>query len=129
MYNLYEALQSGQSADAIAKAFTAELNAAIQKQEAEKKAAEAALNDKREWANELAEDITEFMAEHYPDLLSDGTTFTGADLIEMLDQTNKLSAELGKLAKVLFGETKAISVKKGDSVEDVFANFFKANHI
>ena len=42
MIDIYEALKSGQTPDAIAQAFVDELNAAIAKQEADKAAAEEA---------------------------------------------------------------------------------------
>ena len=147
MYNIYDALKSGQTADEIAKAFTDELNAAIQKQSAEEAAAKAMVTRKTDRANEIAALINDFMNDYYPGLMKDAT-IEGEDVITMLESRVELDNKLGKLAQTLFSAfdmeniapSAKITVKaktpngvKSKSTEikpeDVFASFFAKNNI
>jgi len=68
MMNIYEALKSGQTPDAIAQAFVNELNAAMQQQEADRvAAAEAAKKaaDKEKDAQNLADHFNSFINLYY----------------------------------------------------------------
>lgn len=147
MYNIYDALKSGQTADEIAKAFTDELNAAIQKQSAEEEAAKAMATRKTDRADEIAAQINDFMNDYYPGLMKDAT-IEGEDVITMLESLVELDNKLGKLAQTLFtafdmnstAPSAKITVKaktpsgvKSKSTEikpeDVFASFFAKNNI
>ena len=147
MYNIYDALKSGQTADEIAKAFTDELNAAIQKQSAEEAAAKAMETRKTDRADEIAALINDFMNDYYPGLMKDAT-IEGEDVITMLESLVELDNKLGKLAQTLFSafdmesiapsakitvKTKTPNGVKSKSTEikpeDVFASFFAKNNI
>ncbi len=139
-------LQNGQSADEIAKAFTAELNDAIKKKDAEdRKAKEAALQNsaKLEDADYLARVINDFFAKWYP-VESSTTKITGKDIIDMTDAATKFTKTLHDLADLFdpdmfkiehkesdngkCKETKAVYSNKGDAA-DIFAKFFAENDI
>lgn len=132
MYNLFEALQNGQSADDIASQFTKELNAAIQKKEEADKAAakQAALNgQKTKMADQVAAVISDFINDYYPDLRAeDGEpVITGEQVVNLLDSCQELTVSLNKLKMTLFSDDTADTKKTvEDTVEDVFERFFNS---
>ena len=94
MYNINDILaqlQSGQSADEIAKSFTDALNAAIQKQDEQTKADERRKAKISDMTN-LIEDTIDFISEYYPEVMPkdmdlDITETDVAELIDELDST------------------------------------------
>ena len=94
MYNINDILaqlQSGQSADEIAKSFTDALNAAIQKQNEQTKADERRKAKISDMTN-LIEEINDFLNEYYPEVMPkdmdlDITEAEVAELIDELDTT------------------------------------------
>ena len=84
--SIYSRLLAGETADDIAAAFAEELNAAIARVEAEKKAAEEAEQHKIDAAVNLIHNAYKFLRDYYPDLID----------IEITDAT-----DLQKLAELI----------------------------
>ena len=90
MYNINDILaqlQSGQSADEIAKSFTDALNAAIQKQNEQTKADERRKAKISDMTN-LAEAIIDFISEYYSEVMPKDMDLdiTEADVAELIDE-------------------------------------------
>ena len=90
MYNINDILaqlQSGQSADEIAKSFTDALNAAIQKQKEQNKAEERRKAKICDMTN-LAEAIIDFISEYYSEVMPKDMDLdiTEADVAELIDE-------------------------------------------
>ena len=87
MYDIYEALKSGQTPDEIAQRFVEELNAAIQKQDADRAAAEQAAAQRTKDTDALVDHINNYLKLYYPTVgLFDAkeleTMFDGAKQIQ-----------------------------------------------
>lgn len=142
MYNINDILaqlQSGQSADEIAKSFTDALNAAIQKQNEQKKA-DARRKAKISDMTNLAEAIIDFISEYYSEVMPKDMDLdiTEADVAELIDELDTaipqlVSAfkDLEKLTVEPIGTTKkrpcAKSEVKDFSFGDAMEQFFKQN--
>ena len=145
MYNINDILaqlQSGQSADEIAKSFTDALNAAIQKQNEQTKANERRKAKICDMTN-LIEDVFDFISEYYPEVMPkdmdlDITEAEVAELIDELDTTipQLVSAFKGfeELTVKPIGTTKkhpgakSVTFKAEDfSFGDAMEEFFKQN--
>ena len=119
MYNINDILaqlQSGQSADEIAKSFTDALNAAIQKQNEQTKADErrkAKISD----MTCLIEDVIDFISEYYPEVMPKDMDlgFTEADVAELIDE---LDTTIPQLASA-FKEFEELTVKPISKVEPI----------
>lgn len=145
MYNINDILaqlQSGKSADEIAKSFTDTLNAAIQKQKEQSKAEERRKAKICDMTN-LIEEINDFLNEYYPEVMPkdvdlDITEAEVAELIDELDTTipqlvsafkdlEKLTVESIDTAKKRPG-VKSVTFKAEDcSFGDAMEKFFKQN--
>ena len=148
MYNINDILaqlQSGQSADEIAKSFTDALNAAIQKQNEQTKA-DARRKAKISDMTGLIEDVFDFISEYYPEVMPkdmdlDITEEDVAELIDELDTTIPQLASAFKGFEELtvepIGTTKkSPTTKKNPGVKseakdfsfgDAMEKFFKQN--
>ena len=148
MYNINDILaqlQSGQSADEIAKSFTDALNAAIQKQNEQTKANErrkAKISD----MTGLIEDVIDFISEYYPEVMPKDMDLdiTEADVAELIDELDTTIPQLASAFKGFeeltvkpvepIGTTKkspgvkAVTLKAEDfSFGDAMEKFFKQN--
>lgn len=139
MYNMNDILtllQSGQSADQIAKSFTDALNAAIQKQK-EENAAASRRKAKIAGMTNLIEYIIDFIREYYPDVLSEDTDLeiSEDDVAELIDEldatipqlvfTLKSLEDLKELAPI--GITKKRPRAEPVNFDDTIEQFFKQN--
>ena len=111
MYNINDILaqlQSGQSADEIAKSFTDALNAAIQKQNEQNKANERRKAKISDMTN-LIEDVFDFISEYYPEVMPKDVDLnvTEADVAELIDE---LDATIPQLASA-FKDFEELTVK------------------
>lgn len=98
MYNINDILaqlQSGQSADEIAKSFTDTLNAAIQKQKEQSKADERRKAKICDMTN-LAEAIIDFISEYYSEVMPKDMDLdiTEADVAELIDELDTAIPQL-----------------------------------
>ena len=98
MYNINDILaqlQSGQSADEIAKSFTDALNAAIQKQNEQTKADERRKAKICDMTN-LAEAIIDFISEYYSEVMPKDMDLdiTEADVAELIDELDTAIPQL-----------------------------------
>lgn len=98
MYNINDILaqlQSGQSADEIAKSFTDTLNAAIQKQNEQNKA-DARRKAKICDMTNLAEAIIDFISEYYSEVMPKDMDLdiTEADVAELIDELDTAIPQL-----------------------------------
>ena len=128
MYNINDILaqlQSGQSADEIAKSFTDTLNAAIQKQKEQSKADERRKAKICDMTN-LIEDIIDFISEYYPEVMPkdmdlDITEAEVAELIDELDSTiPQLVSAFKGFEELTVSHVKPIgTAKKRPNVESV----------
>ena len=145
MYNINDILaqlQSGQSADEIAKSFTDTLNAAIQKQNEQNKAIErrkAKICD----MTHLAEAIIDFISEYYSEVIPKDMDLdiTEADVAELIDELDTAIPQLVSAFKDFeeltvkpIGTTKkhpdakSVTFKAEDfSFGDAMEKFFKQN--
>lgn len=141
MYNINDILaqlQSGQSADEIAKSFTDALNAAIQKQNKANERRKAKISD----MTCLIEDVIVFISEYYPEVMPKDMDLdiTEADVAELIDE---LDAAIPQLASAFKGfeeltvesigttkkhpTTKKSPEAKDFSFGDAMEEFFKQN--
>ncbi len=119
MVDIYEALKSGQTPDAIAQAFVDELNAAVAKQKADQAAAEEAARVKAQKEKDLAsvvDCVNAYLAVYYPE-------------VEPIDgQFIEDTIDANKMANNIVNE-----LKDGKAIErvvdDVFGEFFKKYNI
>ena len=102
MFDIYAALKSGKSADEIAQAFVDELNAGIQKVEAEQKAEKEAEAAKAKDASAVADHFNTFIKVYYPTV---PLKFTDRDIVQLVE------------AAVLADEATA-KINESTSVED-----------
>lgn len=98
MYNINDILaqlQSGQSADEIAKSFTDALNAAIQKQNEQTKANERRKAKISDMTN-LMEAIIDFIDEYYHEVMPKNMDLdiTEADAVELIDELDTAIPQL-----------------------------------
>ena len=98
MYNINDILaqlQSGKSADEIAKSFTDALNAAIQKQNEQTKADERRKAKISDMTN-LAEAIIDFISEYYSEVIPKDMDLdiTEADVAELIDELDTAIPQL-----------------------------------
>ena len=98
MYNINDILaqlQSGKSADEIAKSFTDALNAAIQKQNEQTKADERRKAKISDMTN-LAEAIIDFISEYYSEVMPKDMDLdiTEADVAELIDELDTAIPQL-----------------------------------
>ena len=119
MYNINDILaqlQSGKSADEIAKSFTDTLNAAIQKQNEQTKAEERRKAKICDMTN-LIEDVIDFISEYYPEVMPKDVDLdiTEADVAELIDE---LDATIPQLASA-FKDFEELTVKPGSKVEPI----------
>lgn len=145
MYNINDILvqlQSGQSADEIAKSFTDALNAAIQKQNEQKKA-DARRKAKISDMTNLAEAIIDFISEYYSEVMPKDMDLdiTEADVAELIDELDTAIPQLVSTFKDFeeltvepIGTTKkhpgakSVTFKAEDfSFGDAMEKFFKQN--
>ena len=100
MYNINDILaqlQSGQSADEIAKSFTDTLNAAIQKQNKADARRKAKISD----MTGLIEDVIDFISEYYPEVMPKDMDLdiTEADVAELIDELDTTIPQLASAFK------------------------------
>lgn len=139
MYNINDILaqlQSGQSADEIAKSFTDALNAAIQKQKEQNRADERRKAKICDMTN-LAEAIIDFISEYYSEVMPKDMDLdiTEADVAELIDELDATIPQLVSTFKDFeeltvkpIGTTKKSSGVKSDfSFGDAMEEFFKQN--
>ena len=145
MYNINDILaqlQSGQSADEIAKSFTDALNAAIQKQNEQTKA-DARRKAKISDMTCLIEDVIDFISEYYPEVMPKDMDLdiTEADVAELIDELDTTIPQLASVFKGFeeltvkpIGTTKkhpgakSVTFKAEDfSFGDAMEKFFKQN--
>ena len=145
MYNINDILaqlQSGKSADEIAKSFTDTLNAAIQKQKEQSKAEERRKAKICDMTN-LAKAIIDFISEYYSEVMPKDMdlNITEADVAELIDELDTaipqlVSAfkDLEKLTVEPIGTTKkrpnvkSVTFEAKDfSFGDAMEKFFKQN--
>ena len=145
MYNINDILaqlQSGQSADEIAKSFTDALNAAIQKQKEQTKADERRKAKICDMTN-LAEAIIDFISEYYSEVMPKDMDLdiTEADVAELIDELDVAIPQLVSAFKDFeeltvkpIGTTKkrpnveSVTFKAEDfSFGDAMEKFFKQN--
>ena len=145
MYNINDILaqlQSGQSADEIAKSFTDALNAAIQKQKEQTKA-DARRKAKISDMTNLAEAIIDFISEYYSEVMPKDMDLdiTEADVAELIDELDVAIPQLVSAFKDFeeltvkpIGTTKkrpnveSVTFKAEDfSFGDAMEKFFKQN--
>lgn len=139
MYNMNDILtllQSGQSADQIAKSFTDALNAAIQKQK-EENAAASRRKAKIAGMTNLIEYIIDFIREYYPDVLPEDADLeiSEDDVAELIDEldatipqlvfTLKSLEDLKELAPI--GTIKKRPSSEPVNFDDTIKQFFKQN--
>ena len=145
MYNINDILaqlQSGKSADEIAKSFTDTLNAAIQKQKEQSERRKAKICD----MTNLAEAIIDFISEYYPEVMPKDVDLdiTEAEVAELVDELDTAIPQLVSAFKDLekltvshvepIGTTKkrpnvkSVTFKAEDcSFGDAMEKFFKQN--
>lgn len=119
MIDIYEALKSGQTPDAIAQAFVDELNAAIAKQDADRAAAEEAARaqaQKDKDTQAVVDCINGYLAVYYPTLKPIDATWL-EDTIAASQAANEIIDGLKT--------NKPIEI----ILDDVFGDFFKKNGI
>ena len=145
MYNINDILaqlQSGHSADEIAKSFTDTLNAAIQKQNEQTKADERRKAKICDMTN-LAEAIIDFINEYYSEVMPKDMDLdiTEADVAELIDELDTAIPQLVSAFKGFeeltvkpIGNTKkhpgakSVTFKAEDfSFGDAMEKFFKQN--
>ena len=102
MYNMNDILaqlQSGQSAEEIAKSFTDALNAAIQKQNEVDARRKAKISD---MAN-LIDDIVDFVRKYYPEILPEDADLdiTDDEVAELIDELDTAIPQLTSALKDL----------------------------
>ena len=81
MYNIYDALKSGQTPEEIAQKFVEELNTAIQKQDADRAAAEQAAVQRNKDTEALVDHVNNYLKLYYPTV----QTFHAKELEAMFD--------------------------------------------
>ena len=116
MYNINDILaqlQSGQSADEIAKSFTDVLNAAIQKQNEQTKANERRKAKISDMTN-LIEDVIDFISEYYPEVMPKDMDLdiTETDVAELIDE---LDTTIPQLASA-FKDFEELTSPKGEPI-------------
>ena len=116
MYNINDILaqlQSGQSADEIAKSFTDVLNAAIQKQNEQTKANERRKAKISDMTN-LIEDVIDFISEYYPEVMPKDMDLdiTETDVAELIDE---LDTTIPQLASA-FKDFEELTSSKGEPI-------------
>ena len=119
MYNINDILaqlQSGQSADEIAKSFTDALNAAIQKQNEQTKADERRKAKICDMTN-LMEAIIDFIDEYYHEVMPKDMDLdiTEADAVELIDE---LDTAIPQLVSA-FKDFEELTVKSVSKVEPI----------
>ena len=114
MYDFYDRLMKGESAEAIAKSITDELNKA-QKQKEEAEKAKQADKAKRAKAEEVVKVLNEYLALYHPTIKS---KMTVDDFIKTMEATAKASQLIDKtfdsLEKAKDKGTKSV----GDLIDD-----------
>lgn len=131
MYNMNDILaqlQSGQSAEEIAKSFTDALNAAIQKQNEADARRKAKIRD---MAN-LIDDIIDFIREYYPEVLPEDADLdiTDDEVAELIDELDtaipQLLKDLEELAakptstRETHPSAKHVTFEANDAIEKFF---------
>ena len=116
MYNINDILaqlQSGQSADEIAKSFTDVLNTAIQKQNEQTKANERRKAKISDMTN-LIEDVIDFISEYYPEVMPKDMDLdiTETDVAELIDE---LDTTIPQLASA-FKDFEELTSSKGEPI-------------
>ena len=125
-------LQNGEDAQAIANEIADVLNSAVA-EHIEAKEAAAKINQKKDAAQNVIDTIFNFIEVYYPEIYSDDIRdFTGADLIEMIDEavaeTMKVKKSIKNLEKLfedmkrIENETKHKNIKR-DPVEEFLATY------
>lgn len=107
MYNMNDILaqlQSGQSADQIAKSFTDALNAAIQKQN-EESAAAIQRQAKIDGMMDIIDYILQFIEDFYPEALSGDASLeiTESDVARLIDELDAAIPQLVQMTSALKG--------------------------
>lgn len=139
MYNMNDILaqlQSGQSAEEIAKSFTDALNAAIQKQNEVDARRKAKISD---MAN-LIDDIVDFIRKYYPEILPEDADLdiTDDEVAELIDELDTAIPQLLKDLEELAAKptSKVETAKKRPGVtfeakdfsfDDAIEKFFRQN--
>lgn len=103
MFNVYEALKSGKSADEIAQAFVEELNTSLIQVEAEKQAEAQKTKD----ATALADHFNNFVKMYYP---KETLKYTNQDVIDLIEAS-------------LFVEEATENIEEAESAEEVLDRF------
>ena len=115
MYDFYDRLMKGESAEDIAKSVSDELNKAQKKKEEAEKA-KVADQAKQAKAAEVIKVLNEYLATYHPDLKSKLTT---DDFIKTMDATAKVSQFFDKSFDSL-EKTKDKTIKSVDDLIDDF---------
>lgn len=115
MYDFYDRLMKGESAEAIAKSITDELNKA-QKQKEEAEKAKQADNAKRAKAEEVVKVLNEYLALYHPTIKS---KMTVDDFIKTMEATAKASQLIDKT----FDSLEKAKDKGNKSVDDLIDDF------
>lgn len=125
MYDFYERLRNGESAEDIAKSITDELNKAQAKRDEEKAKAEEASKREKSKATD-AEAIVRCLNAYLKTYYNYDTELTVEDFMSTIDTSMKLADKLGNL----FGEIKDVPKKvkvtvKDKDIDEVFDNLFE----
>lgn len=115
MYDFYDRLMKGESAEAIAKSITDELNKA-QKQKEEAEKAKQADNVKRAKAEEVVKVLNEYLALYHPTIKS---KMSVDDFIKTMEATAKASQLIDKT----FDSLEKAKDKGSKSVDDLIDDF------
>lgn len=115
MYDFYDRLMKGESAEAIAKSITDELNKA-QKQKEEAEKAKQADKAKRVKAEEVVKVLNEYLALYYPTIKS---KMSVDDFIKTMEATAKASQLIDKT----FDSFEKAKDKGSKSVDDLIDDF------
>ena len=115
MYDFYDRLMNGESAEDIAKSITDELNKAQKKKEEAEKA-KVADQAKQAKAAEVIKALNEYLATYHPDLQS---KLTADDFIKTMEATSKVNQFFDKSFDSL-GKAKDKTVKSVDDLIDDF---------
>lgn len=125
MYDFYERLRNGESAEDIAKSITDELNKAQAKRDEEaKKAEEASKRDQNKKAD--ADTIVKCLNTYLKTYYNHDTELTVEDFMSTIDTSMKLAEKFGSF----FEEAKKVPKKvkvavKDQDIDEIFDNLFE----
>lgn len=125
MYDFYERLRNGESAEDIAKSITDELNKAQAKRDEEKaKAEEASKREKSKTTD--AETIVRCLNAYLKTYYNYDTELTVEDFMSTIDTSMKLADKLGSFFEEAKKVPKKVKVSvKDKDIDEVFDNLFE----